>query len=240
MKEITNEFFTFFASLRTTISKEFYSEISDRLLKERIPIESLTVETRLGYVGKRSESLVYNLLQSQNEQSSCADSKVLASNTCQMVFVNKTSHLPATLPDWWLQKYSKLSDPDKKLKLQIMDVPFSSLIFIHHFPVSWNHTDFYHHTHFNSYVGFCFEVANQAIHNGFFPDGFKCSGDILNRKVKLIEMLYLNESVAGDKLRAGMWVDQYDSQSLRFSFERGDPRWKTTAIVCQGTLGFYD
>ena len=201
---LTQDKYTFMASTKTDVDLDFY-RIADH---QKLP--SLAVNIHLGYVGSASLNSVAELVDLDS-------GKVFATNTNQVVMVDKTTRKPSVLPDWWKDRYKKHVIGNVALVVPLIPAPENDRCHTYDMKVSWNDIDSYKHTNYISYIRFCFDAAMDATVKGHFS---KLHDDILGYHAKKMEISYKGESLAGDLLRIKCWENMDNPLLIHFDISR--------------------
>ena len=205
----------FMASSETRVSRDLY-RVEDKSLS------SADIELHLGYIGRTSHNSVATLTDNNTGM-------VLVRNVNQVVNVDRTTHKPIPISDWWRVIYGSYAVEKKSLEVAEEIVP-NEKIYWYELKVAWSEIDFYQHTNYLSYVKFCFDAAMDAVSNQFYTMFHK---DILNYHVKSVRSFYKGESVAGDILNIASWEDNSNPFLLHFSIQKG------SNILFQSHVEFY-
>ena len=201
------------ASTRTEVDAEFYRFMA---APRSAPLQ---VSFQLGYVGNCSLNTVATL--------NCRrTAKVYATNVNQVVLVDKATREVTPIPEWWRTKYASFSTGQASLVIARMPVltPKHECAMV----IRWSDVDLYRHTNYLSYVQFCLDCAMDAVVGNFYS---KLKDDILLYNTKEIQMLYINETKAGEALHTATWQDADDPLKIHFNIRCGDKPIFQSSIV---------
>lgn len=190
------------ASTKTEFSREFYD------LLDGATMPNLMVSVHLGYFGMSSVSSVAELY--------CKDSKeVFVKNVNQVVTVDRTTRKPAPLPDWWTDKYSSYVDGNQRLIVPVTLVPEQT----HRFKIRALYADMGRDKYIDyvAYIRYCFEAAMDAcVHKAYTKFG----SDILEYKVKSMQVSYKGSCLSGDELEIATWENKENPYLLHFDIKK--------------------
>ena len=215
---MTADRFTFMASTRTEVSREFYKGI-----KQSQTAPKLAINLHIGYIGMSSLNSVATLDDLEDP-----NGKPWVRNINQVVSVDKGTRKPAPLPEWWTEKYKEAVVGNQRLIVRAVEV--SPNPHVYEFKVMWSDIDRYKHVNYVSYIRFCLDAAMDAVVKGHLS---KFKDDILNYNVKLMEISYKGESLANDELKVLTWENLENPWKLHFDIS------KNGTCIFQNTIEYY-
>ncbi|CAC5382614.1 unnamed protein product [Mytilus coruscus] len=129
------------------------------------------------------------------------------------VGMNTSTHRPVKHSDWFSQKYFYLKHTVVPLmtKSEIPKPPFDC--FTQTLVVRYSDLDFDYHTNQSVYAKFCLDCATAACNNKKLL-GFE--GDISLYPIVFMDVSFLGETFAGDRLSINVWQDDADLSTLKF------------------------
>ena len=207
--------YTFMASTSTKYDFKLYD------IDRRAPNADLKIALRLGYVGRSSLNSVAELY--------CGKTgSVFATNTNQVVMVDKSTRKPTTIPDWWKDKHGPLVQDGKALVVSLVDVP--SVTHTYDVKVPWTDIDRYKHTNYVSYIRYCQNAALDACYADKFS---RVKGDFLDQRIESMSVCYKGECVANDLLTVHVWESPDNPFKIHFSIHKND------AVIFQNTVTLF-
>ena len=135
------------------------------------------------------------------------DGKALGKLTFKYVMVNRNTRRSSPLPDWFRDKYPRLTDPDSYQWMKPLLVPPHAYSLDK--MVEYSDTDSNKHANNTFFLRACFDVAATACSAGYFKH---FSGDFFKYHTQKMWVLYSKETNVGSKLKVYTW-DSPDSSS---------------------------
>ena len=196
--KVMEKSYTFTASVKTNIEREYYR------IHERVSPPSLRVSMWLSHVGKTSMSTTATL--------NCSDSgEVFVNSVNQSVVVDRATHRPVSLPDWWKIKYSRAIIGNGSTVVPLVDAPEDSHTY--EMKVPWSDIDQYGHANHVAYIRYCYNCAVDGVLNGVYPTH---KDSAMLHRVGDMRMRYCQECVGNDILNIASWEDDKHPSILRF------------------------
>ncbi len=214
--KLTSGLYTFLASVQTEVSRDFYS------ILQEASFPKLEMFLHLGHIGSSSLNSVCCLRDPDT-------GREFARNTNTVVTVDKSTRKPTKILDWWREKYESCVIGNQKLQVAPLQRPSETSNY--QVKVPWRDVDGYKHTNYLSYISFSLDAAMDGLVQGRFA---KFHGDIYNYHVKKLQVLYKNETLAGDLLDIGVWENEEDPYLLHFDTRKDD----NTVFQC--SIEFYE
>ena len=169
--------------------------------------------SQAAFLGKTSFTVKYEI------NSLDEDKLPLVNALKQIVWADKTTHLPKPLPSDFLEGVKKTGvtmSPNRLINYQPPQMPEKT--FQYPITVVPSDMDMIFHTNQATYVRYALDCATVAALAGFYQKYYQ---DICFYKVKDVSVLYRGESITGDKLMVCTWQDSHDLDSIHFQIFKG-------------------
>lgn len=211
--KLTANTLTYMASVKTEFTRELYK------LVDGLSMPTFEAELQLGYVGSSSLNSIATL-------KNIDTGEILATNTNQVVVVDKTTRRPTPIPDWWKDKYISFVAGNKRLIVPPLEVP--EKFYTQNITVAWSDMDAYRHTNYSCYIRYCQDCVLDGHANGYFTkyqEGFW---------VKSMDISYRGESMPGDQLKIKCWEEANNPYLLHFDISLKD------TTIFQSSIMFFE
>lgn len=213
---LLKENYEFYATLDIEMNREFH-----RVSSPKYPLEILC---ELIYIGNSSYRTLKTLRHLEKD---------VPYGTCsiQSVLVNRATRKPTQLPEWWRVKYEPYCKNGKPLKMDKLTKGLH--LKITSFPVTVynSNCDWYKHTHFSSYIMFCYNAYIDGVNKGSYDHVTQSS---LDNGIKTLTISFIKESLLGDKLTVDSWEDFGKPNCLNFEIK------KYNDVCCQVVITFHE
>ena len=213
--KLTSDRFTFMASVKTSVSRSYYT------MPDLPELPTLRASVCLGYIGTSSLNTVATI--------NCPESgEVYVHSVNQVVSVDKSTRKPTPLPDWWRTKYAAMVTGNERLVIPRFSRPET----VHRYEsrVPWSDVDMYRHTNYVAYLRYCIDCATDGVFSGAYSN---FTEDLSKYCIKDTSLAFYSESNANDTLVISSWEDKDNASLLRFD---GTNNGKT---VFQSSIEFY-
>ncbi|XP_071158784.1 uncharacterized protein [Mytilus edulis] len=152
---------------------------------------------------------------------------ILVDRYMMVVGMNASSRRPEKHADWFIQKYSGLKDTEVPLmtKSEIPTPPFNC--FTQTLVVRYSDLDYNYHTNQSVYIKICHDCAAAACNSKKL---LPFEGDISLYPILFIDVRYLGETLAEDKLSINVWQDDADLATLKFVIYKDERKVNYTVM----------
>lgn len=152
---------------------------------------------------------------------------ILVDRYMMVVGMSASSRRPEKHADWFIQKYSGLKDTEVPLmtKSEIPTPPFNC--FTQTLVVRYSDLDYNYHTNQSVYIKICHDCAAAACNSKKL---LPFEGDISLYPILFIDVRYLGETLAEDKLSINVWQDDADLATLKFVIYKDERKVNYTVM----------
>ena len=134
--------------------------------------------------------------------------------------VDKATHKPQPLPDWWISKFRPLLTKNSTATLvTAIEKPKGIKKYVRAARCGHDDIDTYGHMNNSNYVRHCLEAACEAAKLGYFSE---LSGNIHCKHMKEMRQLYIDQWPLGDEVTIETWQSQTDPLTLHFDLSKGN------------------
>ncbi|XP_063419706.1 uncharacterized protein LOC134704853 [Mytilus trossulus] len=152
---------------------------------------------------------------------------ILVDRYMMEVGINTSSRRPEKHSDWFIQKYSGLKDTEVPLmtKSEIPTPPLNC--FTQTLVVRYSDLDCSYHTNQSVYIKICHDCAAAACNS---KQLLPFESDIGLYSIRFIDVRYLGETLAEDKLSINVWQDDADKATLNFVIYKDERKVNYTVM----------
>ena len=217
--KLTTGKLTFLVASRFSITRRFY-ELAN-LTKEDVP--NIALSFGFAHIEKSSVTGFSELIDRDSGE-------IFASKTAKLILVDKESRLPTPIDGWWREKYAPILSGDNYKNFNIRPFKVAENPHVHEVKVAWDDVDGYMHVNYSVFPKYCAEAAMDVAVAGGYT---KLSNDVLRHHVKDMEIIFMKEMWAGDKMQVAAWENPDDPYKVHFNISEAG------STVCQSTVTFH-
>ena len=131
-----------------------------------------------------------------------------------LVCVDKVTHKPTPLPEWWLKQFKPKIPVNSKPHVvqpfeKLSDVP----VYCYQMKAHYCDVDLFGHVNNANYLKYCLEAASDAVKNKFYSKVLK---NVYRCHMQDMEQLYIGQCHAGDTIAMETWENPSDPYTLYF------------------------